>query len=211
MTLLNQFLIVEIKTMKMLSFFIAAFTTLIGLSESLASVNMVSNPGFETADFTGWTKYGEEPMEISDSYIYVHRGHYGAQLGSTPGLGYLEQDIATTPGQNYFISFWLAPNFGAPNAFSVSFGGNTLLSLVDYPDTGIFQFYSFEAKAVGSSSRLQFAIMQDWGYQGLDDVWVATQVSGVPEPATWLMMLIGFGGLGAAMRKMRRRANPAQA
>jgi len=29
---------------------------------------------------------------------------------------------------------------------------------------------------------------------------------GVPEPATWAMMLVGFGGLGAAMRRSRRRA-----
>ena len=28
---------------------------------------------------------------------------------------------------------------------------------------------------------------------------------GVPEPATWAMMLIGFGGLGAAMRTSRRK------
>lgn len=30
-----------------------------------------------------------------------------------------------------------------------------------------------------------------------------------PEPATWAMMLIGFGGLGAAMRRSRRIAVPA--
>jgi len=29
---------------------------------------------------------------------------------------------------------------------------------------------------------------------------------GVPEPATWAMMLIGFGGLGAAMRSRRKPA-----
>ena len=28
---------------------------------------------------------------------------------------------------------------------------------------------------------------------------------GVPEPATWAMMLVGFGGLGAAMRSTRRK------
>lgn len=28
----------------------------------------------------------------------------------------------------------------------------------------------------------------------------------VPEPATWIMMLIGFGGLGAAMRSRRKPA-----
>jgi hypothetical protein len=29
---------------------------------------------------------------------------------------------------------------------------------------------------------------------------------GVPEPATWAMMLVGFGGIGAVMRKARRTA-----
>jgi len=30
--------------------------------------------------------------------------------------------------------------------------------------------------------------------------------AGVPEPATWAMMLVGFGGLGVAMRSRRRLA-----
>ena len=29
---------------------------------------------------------------------------------------------------------------------------------------------------------------------------------GVPEPATWAVMLLGFGGLGAVMRSRRQRA-----
>jgi len=37
---------------------------------------------------------------------------------------------------------------------------------------------------------------------------VGNQIIGtaVPEPATWAMMLAGFGGLGAAIRSQRRRA-----
>jgi hypothetical protein len=31
-----------------------------------------------------------------------------------------------------------------------------------------------------------------------------TPVGGVPEPATWAMMLLGFGGIGMAMRRSRR-------
>ena len=33
----------------------------------------------------------------------------------------------------------------------------------------------------------------------------ATMTGGVPEPATWAMMLVGFGGLGVAMRRTRRQ------
>ena len=33
-------------------------------------------------------------------------------------------------------------------------------------------------------------------------------VSAVPEPATWAMMLIGFGGLGLAMRRKHALSTP---
>ena len=31
---------------------------------------------------------------------------------------------------------------------------------------------------------------------------------GVPEPATWALMIVGFCGMGAALRNARRRALP---
>lgn len=36
----------------------------------------------------------------------------------------------------------------------------------------------------------------------------SARVAAVPEPATWGMMLIGFGVIGAAMRRRRRAAGP---
>ena len=30
-------------------------------------------------------------------------------------------------------------------------------------------------------------------------------VTSVPEPATWAVMVLGFGGMGAAMRNKRRK------
>jgi hypothetical protein len=48
------------------------------------------------------------------------------------------------------------------------------------------------------------------GSDGINDTYGSFTLvftpSGAPEPATWAMMLLGFGGLGAAMRSRRRQA-----
>jgi len=44
------------------------------------------------------------------------------------------------------------------------------------------------------------------GFDNLKHDVVSVVVSGVPEPSTWGMMLLGFGGIGMAMRRSKRRA-----
>jgi len=52
---------------------------------------------------------------------------------------------------------------------------------------------------------LDFRTGSDFNY--FDDTFVFTNVSSVPEPSTWAMMLIGFAGLGfAGYRSTQRRA-----
>ena len=47
-----------------------------------------------------------------------------------------------------------------------------------------------------------------WNNNGFSGVTFATlDTSAVPEPATWAMMLVGFGGMGAALRSRRKVAN----
>lgn len=36
---------------------------------------------------------------------------------------------------------------------------------------------------------------------GVDTVWARFTLSAVPEPSTWMMMLLGFGAIGARMRR----------
>jgi hypothetical protein len=41
----------------------------------------------------------------------------------------------------------------------------------------------------------------------LADIFIGTPTSGVPEPSTWAMMLLGFAGLGFAFRHSRRKVS----
>jgi len=47
--------------------------------------------------------------------------------------------------------------------------------------------------------------------QGLSDAVIIPGVGSVPEPATWAMMLIGFGAIGWSMRRRRPSTNAAVA
>jgi hypothetical protein len=61
-------------------------------------------------------------------------------------------------------------------------------------------FYEFD---FGSSSVAGITL----GEPGFSNavLYTTTPVRGVPEPATWAMMLLGFGGIGMAMRRGRKQ------
>lgn len=71
----------------------------------------------------------------------------------------------------------------------------------------VFDLAAFSGQAV----NLRFQFQSDYSIVGrgvnLDNVVVtgAQMTSGVPEPATWAMMIIGFGAAGSMVRTARRR------
>lgn len=65
------------------------------------------------------------------------------------------------------------------------------------PSAGLYNFTLAYGECCGPPARLEFAIN-------------GQPVGGVPEPATWGMMLLGFGGIGMAMRRRRRSQGLAQ-
>jgi hypothetical protein len=121
-----------------------------------------------------------------------------------PGLpsGQLSQSVSTTPGASYTINFFLAAALGAPNSFSVSWGGVTLLSLTNQSFFGYTE-YTFTETASTASTELGFQFggefMQPWF---LDDVSVTP--AGVPDAGSTLPLL-GFASIGlvALRRKLR--------
>jgi hypothetical protein len=89
-------------------------------------------------------------------------------------------------------------------------GGNVNgVDLVNIFGTDDFAF-AFDPTAASQTAFLDYFLS---GSQGVlfSDLSITREVirGGVPEPATWAMMLLGFGTIGVAMRRRRSGFQPA--
>ncbi len=144
------------------------------LSEFYFNSGIVTNGGFETGDFTGWTPSGDNSFVFVDDGsdgIPPHSGNYDAALATSGAPGYLSQTLATTPGTSYTLSCWFNNAFGDPGAiFIVSWNGNTLLAETNTVTSG-WTNYHFQVSATATSTVLQFGFEDDGvNFLGLDDV-----------------------------------------
>ena len=144
--------------------------------------------------------------------------------GGVPNVGFGQQFQAYTGGvstglvsspfvpdgaKSFFISFndfdpgetfqWLidVDQDGSPGHTTAVVFGNELIGALGRVDfsNGLTAFGTLQA-VVGNNLASQFQVTS---------VVPTPPIPGVPEPATWAMMLIGFGGLRAMIRSQRRR------
>lgn len=179
------------------------------MPRSAWAVNLVSNGGFETGDFTGWTLSGTDTGNMNvatgDPIHPPHSGASNATLGSVGGLGFLSQTLTTVPGMTYNLSYWLANNdHCCPNEFQVSWNGSVIADATCATSTSCFgfpyhQFTDSDLLATGSSTVLQFGARQDPDFFSLDDV----SVEPTPEPSTWALAIPGM--VPFALVYLRRR------
>jgi hypothetical protein len=131
----------------------------------------VQNGGFETGDFTGWTRSGNTAFtSVTTGSSYIHSGADGLRAGPSGALGFLSQTLPTVAGKTYFISCWLDnPKAGTPNKFRIFWDGNIYFDQTNLPALG-WTTVHFLATATTSSTVLQFGFQHDPAYFGFDDV-----------------------------------------
>jgi len=182
-----------------------------------AATNLVQNGGFEQADPSPW---------VAANWVLTEgRTHSGERAMSTgcvgancvdpdaEGAASLSQVIGgLTVGQVYTLSFFFTPSSGesgttTPNALRVFWGDDLVTDLMNVPDVG-YGLYSFDITATAAAQTLHFLGRNDPANQFLDDVSLVAReaASAAPEPASWALMLLGFGGMGAALRRRRMAA-----
>lgn len=186
---------------------VAAFATILTFTPALASQNLVTNGGFETGDFSGWTQVGDmssttvyprgQPIDSGPVYP-VGDGQFSAAFGPLTGLGGITQTIDTIPGKRYNVSFDLAnSDTENNNQFVFSFDDGFQINAKPFPSSD-FTNFSIPVIASGLTADVSFLFYNPAGYFLLDDVSV---IPAVPEPASWSLLLAGFGTIGAALRR----------
>jgi len=129
--------------------------------------------------------------------------------------GALSQTInGLVVGQTYHLSFDYA--FSQQFGFSGDTTQNLMVSLGGFSDTSpnyVIPNHSFQPWATYNKDIVATATSETLSFFStaspqLPPFALVSNVSltgGVPEPATWAIMLLGFGGLGAAIRMRKRR------
>jgi hypothetical protein len=128
-----------------------------------------------------------------------------AVAGTSGVLDFNPTGVAVTAGQNYvaFLSTYFTTGTGQANVSSCNpFGGGACAVSNANPNLG----RAITGRALGANlDELTFAQVVN-GSQDLTFSATITAAA-VPEPATWAMMIAGFGVVGAAARRSRTKVS----
>jgi hypothetical protein len=191
-----------------------------------AGVNLISNGGFQTGDFTDWTV--AEPTDINAEVVSVTQWSYnfGApnddstyEVAFNPHdsapVASLSQTFATTNGVTYTVSF----EYGTTDhlrqtgpqsliASVIDGSGATLATLTataqSQNPSNMMVNESFTFVADGSSATIQFQDDPSNDTTNLDGVLDNVAVYSTPEPASVVVWGILIAGWFAAARRNRK-------
>ncbi len=144
-------------------------------------------------------------------------GAFVALDGDALARGTLSQDITgLVSGKAYTLTFdWAAAQFedrsgDTTEQLEVTFGSDVFDTVViDNASHGSVGWFTVTHTFIASTSEQTLSFLSIGTPSGFPPVALLDSVSltgGVPEPASWAMILLGFGGVGATMRARRRQA-----
>ncbi|HEX7652976.1 MAG TPA: hypothetical protein VF607_05685, partial [Verrucomicrobiae bacterium] len=135
------------------------------------SASWLFNGGFETGDFSGWTRGGNlDFTTVNNGGSYVWAGAYGVRAGPVGSLGTLTQSIATVPGRPYWVSLWFTrPRAGTANELQVSWNGSVLWDRTNQPAVA-WTNLQFLVAATTTNTLLQLGFRDDTQYTGVDEI-----------------------------------------
>jgi hypothetical protein len=204
----------------------AAANLIVNGSFELGNVGFSSDYIFTSTDLGPADRYAiqDSPRNLHGSFSDYgdHTTGDGLMmvLNGSPTVGdrvWYENGIVVAPNTDYFFSTWISSAFPTSPAvlnFSIN-GGMIGSTFTASTTTGLWQQF-FATWNSGSNTTASIALVNaNTASSGndfaLDDIQLDTvlrplPVNGVPEPATWAMMIMGFGGIGALVRRRARAA-----
>ena len=203
-------------------------------SPAAAAVNLVTNGGFEAPtttpgglimvnsgdSFTGWNVLGsgKNVFLINKTYSegggsLVFNSNSGNAWIDLTGAGNqgptsgISQVVATGTG-TYSLSFFVGnatgrPDYTGPSTLNLSINDGPIQIFTNSDVTpNAMNWKAFSVNFFATDATKIAFTNGNIGDNalGLDDV----SISAVPEPASWAMLIGGFGLTGAAMRRRRR-------
>lgn len=169
------------------------------------AANILVNGGFETGSLTPWTvSYGTPSVTSAEA----HSGLYSAAATGLDAIKQVFAPVATSSINE--ISVWALNKPAIPfDAYYFYYqDGSSSSFLINGSTGGSWQYFNLTSNLAAGKNLVGFSIYgTSPGPTYLDDFKIETTIPGVPEPASWAMMIAGFAGAGAAMRRKSRRAS----
>jgi hypothetical protein len=156
---------------------------------------------------------GLRANQITTEAIHITDGAGFASITDAPGnatnqLYNLIIDVTSADFNQYMFSIQLVTDGTITVQYLLAGGGSWTLAS---PTGGIFQAANANNTYVlqgGTFTQIMVSSTSAFKEFKQNSITLGSVPAPLPEPATWGLMLLGFGGMGMALRRGRRRSQP---